>query len=79
MINKLNILVHGVKEDSDKAWEKRHKTIKKIEEFLPNCLKIADPNDVKYVNIYRLPQHLVKRNGKTVHGPIAFKLLIMSD
>ena len=76
---RLNILVHGVKEDSDNVWEKRDKTIKKFEQFLPNGLKITDPNDVEYVDIHRLPQHPVKRNGKTVHRPIIVKILTMSD
>ena len=44
---RLNILVQGVKEDSDNAWEKRDRTIEKYEEFLQNGLKIVDPNDVK--------------------------------
>ena len=44
---RLNILVQGLKEDSDNAWEKRDRTIEKYEEFLQNGLKIVDPNDVK--------------------------------
>ena len=76
---RLNFLVHGVKEDSDNVWEKRDKTIKKFEQFLPNGLKITDPNDVEYVDIHRLPQHPAKRNGKTVHRPIIVKILTMSD
>ena len=72
---RLNILVHGFKEDSDNAWEKRDRTIEKFEQFLQNGLKIADPNDVEYVDI----QHPVKRNGKTVLRPIIVKLLTMSD
>ena len=76
---RLNILVHGVKEDSDNVWEKRDKTIEKFEQFLQNGLKITDPNDVEYVDIHRLPQHPVKRNAKTVHRPIVVKILTMSD
>ena len=49
-----------------------------FEEFLQNVLKIAEPNDVEYVDIHRLPQHPVKRNCKTVHRPIIVKLLTMS-
>ena len=68
-----------MKEDSDNAWEKRDRTIEKFEQFLQNGLKIAGPNDVEYVDIHRLPQHPVKRNGKTVYKPIIVKLLTMSD
>ena len=35
---RLNILVHGVKEDSDNAWQKRDRTIEKFEQFLQNGL-----------------------------------------
>ena len=76
---RLNILVHGVKEDSDNAWEKRGRRIETFEEFLQNELKMADPKDVEYVDIHRLPQHPVKRNGKTVHRPIIVKLLTTND
>ena len=32
-----------------------------------------------YVGIHRLPQHPLKKNGKTVHRPIIVKLLTMQD
>ena len=76
---RFNILVHDVKEDSANAWEKKDRNIEKFEEFLLNELKIADPNDVEYVDIHRLPQHPVKRNGETVHRPIIVKILTMND
>ena len=38
-----------------------------------------DLSDVEYVDIHRLPQHLVKRNGKTVHRPIVVKLFTVND
>ena len=55
------------------------KLSKNLKHFLQNGLKITDTNDVEYVDIHRLPQHLVKKNGKTVHRPIIVKLLTMSD
>ena len=67
---RLNILIHGIKEEENLAWEKRDETVKKFKNFLENGLKIQDPEDMNYVDIHRLPQYPLKKNGKTVHRPI---------
>ena len=76
---RLNILIHGIRENSNNAWEKREETIAKFKNFLKNGLKMDDTEDVEYVYIYRLPQHPVKKNGKTVDRPIIVKLLTTHD
>jgi len=76
---RLNILIHGIKEDGDNVWEKREKTIEKFQDFLVQGLKIEDPDDIEFVDIHQLPQHPVKKDEKTFHRPIIVKLLTMSD
>ena len=73
---RLNILIHGVKED---IWEKREDTILKFENLLKNGLKIDDPDDIELVDIHRLPQHTLKKNGKRITRPIVIKLVNMQD
>ena len=64
---RLNILIHGVKEDSDCAWEKKEKTLERFQDVLKNGLKIKDPMDIEYVDIRRLPQYPVQKHRRTVH------------
>ena len=33
-------------------------------------MKISDPAKIKFSDIYRLPQHSIKKNEKSVRGPI---------
>ena len=66
-------------EDQDTPWEKRNKTESKFKDFLINGLKINDPDKIEYVDIHRLPQHPLGKNGKNIHRPIIVKLLTMND
>ena len=54
---RLNILIHGIKEDKNQAWEKRDETVKKFQNFLENELKIQDPQDVNYVDNHITDYH----------------------
>jgi len=76
---RLNVLIHGVKEEADKVWETRDETSKKFKKFLKEGLKITDPDDIEVVDVHRLPQHPVSRYGKKIHRPIIVKLLTMQD
>ena len=76
---RLNILIHGIEEDNDNVWEKRESTIEKFKNFLTNGLKIDDPDDVKFVDIHRLPQHPIKKFGKNSHRAIIVKLLTTGE
>ena len=73
---RLRVLIHGVKED---IWEKREDTILKFENLLKNRLKIDDPDDIELVDIHRLPQHLLMKNGKRITRSIVIKLVNMQD
>jgi len=43
---------------------KKETTIEKFEIFLEKGLQIDDPSDAEYMDIHRLPQHPIKRDGK---------------
>ena len=59
----MNILVHGIKEDQECAWEARQKTAEKFGYFIYDALKM-DPDNVEIEEIYRLPQKPVIKVGK---------------
>ena len=70
----LNVLIYGIKEDEGNAWEKREATVQKFKTFLNDGLNI-NPDDIELVDIHRLPQYPIKKNGKTTHRPIIVKLV----
>ena len=76
---RLNILIRGMQEDKNNVWEKREKTIKKFQDFLKNSLKITNSNEIKFLDIPRLPQQPMTKNGRPVHRLIVVKLLTMCE
>ena len=70
---RMNILVHGIEEDQECAWETRKKTAEKFDHFLYDAHKM-DPDDVEIEEIHRLPQRPVIKDGKKVIRPIIVKL-----
>ena len=74
----LKVLIHGIKEDEGNAWEKREATVQKFKLFLNDGLNI-NPDDIELVDIHRLPQYPIKKNGKTMHRPIIVKLINTQD
>ena len=70
---RMNILVYGIEEDQECAWETRQKTAEKFDHFLYDALKM-DPDDVEIEEIHRLPQRPVIKDGKKVIRPIIVKL-----
>ena len=72
---RLNILVHGIKEDH--PWEKRGETVTKFQNFLK--VKLDEPDDIEFVDIHRLSQHPISTKGKAIDRPIIVMLLTMED
>ena len=60
----MNVLIHGIEEDS--AWETREQTSKKFYEFLQEGLNISKPLVPQPIDLHRLPQHPVSRQGSKV-------------
>ena len=76
---RLNLLVHGLPESMDSAWETREETIQVFNKFMIEGLKIQDPSDFKIVDIHRLPQHLVFKNVIKQTRPVIIKLNFIFD
>ena len=57
----------------------REKTIEKFQDFLKNGLKKTNPNEIKFLDIHRLPRQPIKKKGRLVHRPIIVKLLTICD
>ena len=75
---RLNVLIHGIKEDEGNAWEKLEATVQKFKTFLNDGLNI-NFDDIELFDIHRLPQYPLKKNGKTMHRPIIVKLIYTQD
>ena len=75
---RLNVLIHVIKEDEGYAWEKREVTVQKFKSSLNDGLNI-NPDGIELVDIHRLRQYRIKKNGKTMHRPIIVKLINTQD
>ena len=69
---RFNLLVHGLEEQSDSAWEKRETTENILRKFLAEGLKIDHPNDISIVDLHRLPQYPLFKNNVKLNRPIIF-------
>lgn len=65
---RFNILLHGIEEDKDSAWEAPKATEVKFDSFLKNALKI-ERSTIQIIDIHRLPQHPVIKNGEKLIRP----------
>ena len=73
---RLNLLVHGLKETEGNETKSQTKAI--FDKFLTKVLGLA-PDDVDIVDLHRLPQHPIRREGKKMNRPIIFKVLTTFD
>ena len=72
---RFNFLIHGLFEDSTTAWETKSTTQKIFKEFLIEGLKIENEEDIKYVDVHRLPQDPVySESGIKRNRPVIVKL-----
>ena len=71
---RFNPLVHGLKEQSDSAWEKRETTENILRKFLADGLKIDHSNDISIVDLHRLPQYPLFKNNVKLNRSIILKL-----
>ena len=74
---RMNVLIHVIDEDS--AWETREQTSKNFYEFLQEGLKILKPLVPQPIDLHRLLQHPVSRQGSKVCRPIITKLATSAD
>ena len=62
--------MHGLEENPDNDWEIRTQTNSIFQNFLTEPLQLEKANDLKVVDVHRLPQHSLKTNGVKVNRPI---------
>ena len=72
-----NILIHGLPETE--AWESREKSLIIFQEFIREGLKIADPSFISVVDVHRLPQRPISKEGRLICRPIIVKLASILD
>ena len=73
---RINVLIHGIE---DSAWETREQSSKKFYEFLQEGFKISKLLVPQPIDLHRLPQHPVSRQGSKVCRPIIAKLATSAD
>ena len=73
---RMNLLIHDLNEKSD--WETKGETKVVFEDFLKAGLDI-DPSSVSLIDIHRLPQRPVVKNGKRIVRLIIIKVATMLD
>ena len=71
---RFNILIHGLEEKCDSAWETPDETLQIVHNFMNEGLKIEQPTDVAIVDCHRLPQHPIYRNRTKVERSIIIKV-----
>ena len=76
---RFNILIHGIPENQESAWETPVQTLDHIQKFLTDGLKISDPSSIPLVDYHRLPQKPVYKNDHKINRPIIIKVTNASD
>ena len=75
-----NILIHGIPEPSENAWETPFQTLGQIQNFLKKGLCFDDPAIIPLADYHRLPQRpIFDRNGDKIVRPIIIKLTNVID
>ena len=76
---RLNILIHGLEEDRNSAWETRQETLKIIHQFMRKGLNIENPSRFVFADYHRLPQRPLHKNWQKVDRPVIIKLTSAAD
>ena len=76
---RFNLLIHGIEEDTESAWETKQESENKFQQFLQNGPTIPNFHAVAVAEVHRLPQHFITKNGKRITRPINIKLTSYSD
>ena len=74
---RLNLLVHGLEERKSEI-EIKQQTKSIFETFLTETLEL-EINAVNIVDLHRLPQHPIKKNGIRINQPVIVKVLTTFD
>ena len=66
---RFDILIHGIAETTDSAWENPGQTTALIRTFIKEGLLIQERESVSFVDCHRLPQRSVFRGGVKKNKP----------
>ena len=69
------MLLHGIGEDEDNAWEARSTTKTKLKNFLIEGVNIENADDLQILDLHGIPQHPLHRNNAKVNRPFIFSNL----
>ena len=75
---RMNILIHGIEEDTKSVWESNVETRLKFNNFISGALKL-DPTAIAIADIHRLPQRPKFKDGIKFTRPIIVKLVHTKD
>ena len=77
---RFNVLIHGIPEQEESAWETPLQTLCLIHTFMKKGLCIEDPTLIPIADYHRLPQRpIYDRTGARIMRPIIIKLTNASD
>ena len=71
---RLNVLFHGLEENSNSAWETRDETLKILQNFMKEGLNIANPSQIALADYHRLPREPTYKNKVKINRPIILKV-----
>ena len=66
---RLNLLIHGLKENKMNEFESRKETYALFTRFLQEALSLG-LDSIQLADIHRLPQHTISKNAKRTSRPI---------
>ena len=75
---RFNLIIHGIEEEKNVAWEGREKTERLLNEFFTEGLQV-NPHEIGIADFHRLPQHPIYRDQKKVDRPIIIQLTTSTD
>ena len=61
---RLNILIHGIQESPENAWERLDETLARVYDFMKAGLQIKNPTEFALADCHRLPQSPMFNNRK---------------
>ena len=77
---RFNVLIHGILDQEESAWETPLHTLGLIHTFMKKGLRIEDPTLIPLADYHRLPQRpIYDRTGAKIMRPIIIKLTNPSD
>ena len=75
---RLNYLIHGLEEVGSSAWETKTQTLDIFNKFMTDGLGF-DPKSISLVDIHRLPQRPIVKQGSNITRPIVIKIAAAID